>query len=171
MGISSQTKTWNLVYNLHFTEKCGAGLYSPWSMWMKCRNSWHSISQFLVLIVWGLGCSVPWNRCSCCSCPQNVENGEKCCCTTFCILCNNFNLQLGTILWFHQKHVAWSLATIARIQWCFTLHPSSLSEQIKLWHSMFNFTRGEPQPIRGPAPAQLSSLPGRYQYCRDEECQ
>ena len=25
MGISSQTKTWNLVHNLHFTEKC-AGL-------------------------------------------------------------------------------------------------------------------------------------------------
>ena len=91
--------------------------------------------------------------------------------SSLCILCNNFNLQLGTILWFHQKHVAWSLATIARIQWCFTLHPSSLSEQIKLWHSMFNFTRGEPQPIRGPAPAQLSSLPGRYQYCRDEESQ
>ena len=92
--------------------------------------------------------------------------------SSLCILCNNFNLQLGTILWFHQKHVAWSLATIARIQWCFTLHPSSLSEQIKLWHSMFNFTRGEPQPITGPARApQLSSLPGRYQYCRDEECQ
>ena len=29
------------------------------------------------------------------------------------------------------------------------LHPGSLSEQIKLWHSMFNFTRAEPQPITG----------------------
>ena len=75
--------------------------------------------------------------------------------SSLCILCNNSNLQLGTILWFHQKHVAWSLATIARIHWCTlglhpaVLHPGSLSEQIKLWHSMFNFTRAEPQPITG----------------------
>ena len=47
---------------------------------------------------------------------KNVAALHSALTSSLCILCNNSNLQLGTILWFHQKHVAWSLATIARIQ-------------------------------------------------------
>ena len=46
---------------------------------------------------------------------KNVAALHSALTSSLCILCNNSNLQLGTILWFHQKHVAWTLATIARI--------------------------------------------------------
>ena len=107
---------------------------------------------------------------------KNVAALHSALTSSLCILCNNSNLQLGTILWFHQKHVAWSLATIARIHWC-TLGRCSPAPRPIVWADKtltFNvqFYECRASADHGAAPpAQLSSLPGRYQYRRDEEGQ